>query len=126
MPRATLVGVTRYGEVCDNMATRVWFDLTMHPAHVCVCVTPYVHVAASIHNRYQWQRYGQRRDLMLAMAAPDRRDRADEVVQEAFLWHGTSDTDPMAICMGQDGVDFRRVRHQSCPWRLTIVVASDS
>jgi len=66
--------------------------------------------ATSMHNRYQWQRYGRQRDMIVAMAPPDRRDDVTAVVQEKWLWHGTSDTDPMMICMGQDGVDARRVR----------------
>jgi len=38
----------------------------------------------------------------------------EEVLQEAFLWHGTSGTDPKVICMGRDGVDFRRVGAMVC------------
>ena len=46
----------------------------------------------------------------------------EEVVNEQRLWHGTSGTNPKTICMGQDGVDFRRVRHD-CFWWLSLVVA---
>jgi len=35
----------------------------------------------------------------------------EEVVNEQRLWHGTSHTNPKTICMGQDGVDFRRVHY---------------
>ena len=67
-------------------------------------------IVNSAHNRYQWQRYGQQREMMLAMAAAERRADVDKVLGETFLWHGTSDTDPWVICMSQDGVDARRVR----------------
>ena len=47
---------------------------------------------------------------MLATAALERRFDEEEVLHETFLWHGTSDTDPMVICTSRDGVDARRVR----------------
>ena len=34
----------------------------------------------------------------------------EDVLHKTWLWHGTSVTDPMVWCMGQDGIDFRRVR----------------
>ena len=31
-------------------------------------------------------------------------------VGEELLWHGTSSADPLLICSGRDGIDFRRAR----------------
>ena len=53
---------------------------------------------------------------MFGMASGAGKSR-EEVVQETLLWHGTSKkTNPKVICMGQDGIDFRRVRmcHAFC------------
>jgi len=47
---------------------------------------------------------------MLATAATERRLDEEEVLRETWLWHGTSDTDPMVLCTSRDGVDARRVR----------------
>ena len=94
---ATVISVTRYG----SRAT---------------CVCSWCHVLIrwarlhSAHNRFQWQRYGQQRDLMLATAATEHRFDEKKVLRETLLWHGTSDTDPMVVCTSRDGVDARRVR----------------
>ena len=39
--------------------------------------------------------------MMLAMA------RDEDSLQEELLWHGTSTTNPEAICVGQAGIDVR-------------------
>ena len=36
----------------------------------------------------------------------------EDVLHKTWLLHGTSVTDPRVLCVGQDGVDFRRVRHK--------------
>ena len=99
MPGAHVICITR----CVKMRECAkWLD------NVCLCVCMSM---SSVHNRYQWQRYGQKRDMMLAVAAAqDRLGDIDTVVHEKKLWHGTSRTDPMVICKSKDGVDFRRVR----------------
>ena len=84
----------------------------MHSCRGCAC--------NSAHNRFQWQRYGQQRDLMLATAATEHRFDEKKVLRETLLWHGTSDTDPMVVCTSRDGVDARRVRKAG--WRGCILV----
>ena len=68
----------------------------------------------SVHNRFQWQRYGQHRDLMWSLRNESESKSREEMLQEEWLWHGTSGTDPRVICMGRDGVDFRRVGVMVC------------
>ena len=68
-------------------------------------------VTCSIHNRFQWQRYSQRCDFMWSMRRITETSSRDDVLHKTWLWHGTSGTDPRVLCTGQDGIDFRRVRH---------------
>mgnify|MGYP000645425449 FL=1 len=44
------------------------------------------------------------------MAVSEGVARGEDLLHEELLWHGTSKTNPEAICMGQDGVDDRLVR----------------
>ena len=78
----------------------------------------------SIHNRYQWQRYGQRCDLMWSMRRATDCTSREEVLHMAWLWHGTSVTDPRVLCMGQDGIDFRRVRYLGVACKVNRMVNS--
>jgi len=44
--------------------------------------------------------------------------RGDEQLDphEMWLWHGTSRANPRRVCMGQDGIDCRRVRTHGRLW----------
>jgi len=86
------------------------------------CCTPCwgPNLATSVQNRYLWQRYRQRRDLMLTMASSEEGMPRDiSVAQAKLLWHGTSTTNPRDICTGNDGIDFRLVR--GCQQALCVV-----
>jgi len=56
-----------------------------------------------VQNRYLWERFQHEKNLMQAR-------RRKSGVNEQWLWHGTSCTDPIVICGGLDNIDFRMVR----------------
>ena len=59
---------------------------------------------------------------MLSMQRHSESAAREDVLRKTWLWHGTNATDPRVLCMGQDGVDFRRVRLRLCacmPARVT-------
>ena len=52
-------------------------------------------------NRYLWNRFKHEERLIEQQGArPNAR----------WLWHGTTQTDPLVVCKGVDGLDFRMVR----------------
>ena len=52
-------------------------------------------------NRYLWNRFKHEEQLIEQQGAS---------ANATWLWHGTSNTDPLIVCGGVDGVDFRMVR----------------
>jgi len=52
-------------------------------------------------NRYLWNRFKHEEQLI---------EQQGTSANAKWLWHGTSKTDPVIVCDGVDGVDFRMVR----------------
>jgi len=61
---------------------------------------------------------------MLSMANTSATTSPEDVLHKAWLWHGTSVTDPRVLCMGQDGIDFRRVRYLGVACKVNRMVNS--
>jgi len=56
-------------------------------------------------NRYLWNRFKHEEQLI---------EQQGTSANAKWLWHGTSNTHPLIVCGGVDGVDFRMVRAHVC------------